>query len=505
MVDEPTPATTSAAYDRMAPAWQMVDDILAGPATVRSKGELYLPKYSAEGQDEYKRRLKQAPWQPEFADILLTLSSKPFGREVSLDEGASETIKALAEDIDGKGNNLTAFARPMFRKGIAKGMAAILVDNTGKGTARTVAEERVAGVRPYWVLIRPEDVLALYTATVKGREIPIHVRLRESTVEREGDFGERQIERVRVINRAPLTTTPGMAQDYGPPTWKLYEKVVDKAGKVTWIDAGEGQFAPLTEIPLALFWTGEREGSQFARPPLDALADKQIELYRALARQDEILTYAGSPMLCGTGIQPPKAGETMQVGPKRVLFAPPGVEGKATGWEYVQPNAANLTEIRESVKALVDDIRRLGMQPLTQRSGGVSATASSIEGAKAHSAVQAWALGLKDTLEQAFVFTAQWLREPDNVEVEVDTDFSVEPYSQPALQELREARKAREISRPAYLDGLKRFGVLQPDFDAEDDEAILAEEMQGLEPDDADPMDPAIDPANDPQDPADEA
>jgi hypothetical protein len=30
---------------------------------------------------------------------------------------------------------------------------------------------------------------------------------------------------------------------------------------------------------------------------------------------------------------------------------------------------------------------------------------------KANSAIQAWALGLKDALEQAFVFTALWLGE----------------------------------------------------------------------------------------------
>lgn len=487
--EAPTPATTSAAYDRMAPAWQMVDDILAGPATIRSKGEAYLPKYSAEGDLEYKRRLKQAPWQPEFADILLTLSSKPFSREVALREGASERIQGLAEDIDGRGNNLTAFARPVFQSAIAKGMHAILVDNTGRGTARTVAEERQAGVRPYWVSIRPEDVLALYTDFVKGREVPVHVRLREISVEREG-FGEKEMERVRVIERAAIPKQPGQAQDYGPPTWTLYEKTTDDTGKVSWPKIDDGAYAPLTEIPLVLYWTGKREGAQFARPPLDALADKQIELYRALARQDEILTYAGSPMLCGTGIQPPAKGQApMEVGPKRVLFAPPGVEGKATGWGYVQPDAANLTEIRESVKALVDDIRRLGMQPLTQRTGGITATASGIEGAKAHSAVQAWALGLKDALEQAFVFTAQWLAEEPNVEVEVHTDFLSGAPDQLTLDALHKARQAKEISHEAYVAGLARFNVLPSDFDAEADDDLLAVEMQGLEPED-----PAVDP-----------
>lgn len=493
--DLSTPANPSGAYARMTAGWQVVDDILAGPAAIRARKATYLPKYSAEGDLEYTRRLSSAPWQPEFADILSTLSSKPFGKEVTLLEGASERIKSLVEDIDGRGNNLTAFVRPVFRKGIAKGQHHILVDNTGRGQARTIEQERAAGVRPYWISIRAEDVLALYTAVVDGREVPVHVRLRECTVERVG-FDEKTVERVRVLNRDPQPTPAGEPLKFGPPTWTLYEKQVDLGGKITWPKVAEGAYAPLAEIPLASFWTGEREGSQFARPPLDALADKQIELYRALSRQDEILTYAGSPMLCGQGVTAPKApAAPLEIGPKRVLFAPPGADGKATGWSYIQPDAANLTEIRESVKALVDDIRRLGMQPLTQQSGGVTATASSIEGAKAHSTVEAWALGLKDVLEQAFVFTSQWLAEPTNVEVEVDTDFSVQPYAQAPLDALAKARATKDISRQTYLASLRRFDVLPPDFDAEADELLIAEEMQGLEPENdpttGDPLTPS--------------
>lgn len=469
------PSNPSAAHAKMAPSWKIIDDILAGPATIRAAGQAYLPKYKAEGPEEYRRRLSQAPWQPEFADILLNLSSKPFGKEVVVKEGASDQIMTLVEDIDGRGNNLTAFARPMYRNGIAKGQHHILVDNTGRGQARTVAEERAAGVRPYWVSIRAEDILALYVAEIEGKVLPVHVRLRECTVERVG-FTEKSIERVRVMNREPLGVPPGEPPKFADATWQLYEKQT-QGSAVAWTLVGEGAFAPLREIPLASYFTGEREGAQYAKPPLDDLADKQIELYRALSRQDEILTYAGSPMLCAQGIAKPAKGETLEVGPKRVLFAPPGAEGKTTGWSYIQPDADNLTEIRESVKALVDDIRRLGMQPLTQRSGGVTATASSIEGAKAHSAAQAWALGLKDVLEQAMVFTSTWLGQEDTVEVEVDTDFSVEAYAQAPLDALGKARESGDLSRPAYLSALRRFDVLPPDFDADADKLILAREM----------------------------
>jgi hypothetical protein len=480
--DANNPSNTSAAYNKMSASWKLIDDILAGPAAIRAMGEVYLKRYEAEGDTEYKRRLAQAPWQPEFDDILRTLASKPFGKEVALGQKISPRIAELSEDIDGKGNNLTAFARPMFRRAVAKGQHHILVDNTGRGLARTVAEERAAGVRPYWISIRAEDVLALYTATVGGREIPVHVRLMERAVVREG-YAERTVERVRVLNRDPL---PGSTEErplFGPPTWQLFEKKTNDRGELSWPEVGNGVYAPLTEIPFAMFFTGEREGPQYARPPLEALADKQIELYRAQSRKDEIMTYAGSPMLSASGIAPPKPGSApLQVGPKRILFAPPGVEGKQTGWSYIQPDAANLKEIREDVRELIEDIRRLGMQPLTQRSGGVTATASSIEGAKAHSTVEAWAVAFKDVIEQALVFTSMWLNEDRTAEVEVDTDFSVEPYAQAPLDALHKARERGDISRGTYWNGLRRFDVLAPDFDPEAEEAALLAELP--DPDD---------------------
>ncbi|MEX7103008.1 DUF4055 domain-containing protein, partial [Pseudomonas aeruginosa] len=78
--------------------------------------------------------------------------------------------------------------------------------------------------------------------------------------------------------------------------------------------------------------------------------------------------------------------------------------------------------------SIIDDMRRLGMQPLTQTSGEPTATGQNIEAAKAHSAVEAWAMALKDALEQAWVFTCEWIGEDTNVECIVSTDFDVVPF-----------------------------------------------------------------------------
>lgn len=447
MPDNTDPSQPSSAYGEMAVDWGMIDDIMAGPRKIRSRGERYLPKYEAEGPEEYKRRLNSAPWRPEFVDALESLSSKPFGKEVAIAGGASKRMKVIAEDVDGRGNNLTAFARSVFRGGIAKGMHAVLVDYPVMDAGATRADEAASGARPYWVSIKADDIIALYTAFVGSKEIVTHVRIRENDTVRSG-YGEILVERVRVLE---------------PGRWELWEKRVDAKGGSAFELIGEGGMT-LPFVPLALFWTGEREGSQKVKPPLLDLADIQIELYRALSRKDEIETYAGSPMLQGQGIAPDDAGQ-FQVGPKRILLAPPGADGAQTGWSYVSPDAANLREIRDSVTQVVDDMRRLGMQPMTQRSGGVTATATSVESAKAHSVCEAWALSLKDVLEQAFVFTAQWLGEKATTEVDVNSDFSVEMNAQAPLTALKDARASGDISHRDYLYGLRRFGVLPPDAD----------------------------------------
>jgi len=464
-VDQP-----SQAYQGMIESWTLIADILAGASAIRKKIDHYLPKYEDESRAEYDRRNKAAPWRPEFVDVLRSLASKPFSKDVSIDEGASSRIKDLVEDIDSRGNSLTAFARATFKNGVANGMHAILVDFPTMTKTATVAEEKAAGVRPYWVQIDAKDIIALYTDFINGVERVTHVRIKECAVIPEG-FGAKEVNRVRVL----------FLDETGKPNWQLWEQQqkTETVEKPAYVMIADGQIT-LDSIPLVLFYTGDRQGEHQVIPPLIDLADMQIELYRSLSRLDEILTFAGSPMLSANGFALEK-GVSVAVGPKRVLVAPPGES--ATSWSFVQPDAANIKEVRDHVQSVIDDIRRLGMQPLTPKSGTPTATGQSIEAAKAHSSVQAWALDLQDALEQAFVYTAQWLREPENVEVTVDVDFSIEPYAPAPLQTLQAARNAKDITLRTYWDGLRRFDVLPADFDPDQEETDLADELAGLEPD----------------------
>ncbi len=165
------PSNPSADYIAMVPDWEMIGDIRAGARAVKFKGEKYLPRYDKESTASFKQRLESTPWRPEFVDALRNLCSKPFTKPVLLQGTVPAEIKTLSEDLDGEGNDLHSFARDAFTNGVAMGLEAIYVTYPDAAPAKTKADEKASGVRPYWVHVCADDIVALYTKKVNGRDI----------------------------------------------------------------------------------------------------------------------------------------------------------------------------------------------------------------------------------------------------------------------------------------------------------------------------------------------
>jgi hypothetical protein len=439
----------------------MIRAILDGAEAVRKGGEIYLPKFPAETDSEYKRRLCSAPWRPEFEDIQRGIVSKPFAKEVTLAGKPSDEMKAIAEDVDGRGNNLHVFAKTSFEYGVDFGAAGILVDFPTMEPGATKADERANNARPYWVCVAADEIISLRTERRGAREIVTHLRMWETATISDG-FVETIVKKIRVIE-------PGL--------WELWHEVKNESGATEWDIEARGAMT-LDEVPFVFYATAERKGSQYVRPPLLDLANMQIELYRKLSNKDEIYTAAAAPMLTANGMSAPTDGSSVEVGPRRVLYAP-GADGVTTSWAYVQPEAANLKEIRDDCVATIEDMRRLGMQPMLPKTGNVTATASGIEAAKGHTAIGTWANGLKDALEQAFMFTSKWLHLTEQVEVQVSTDFSVGMYGAEEVTALVNMRDKKMISEKTLWDEMMRRGVLGPQFDADKEVQQLVKEMPG--------------------------
>ena len=498
------PATQSSDYQASIAAWTIIDDVLSGIDRVKSKLQIYLPQFPRESVGSYRIRLQSAPWRPEFEDSLRSLSSKPFTKQVRLNEEAPEVFigkvvdektkerkGGLIDDIDGEGNSLHVFAKNVFYNGIAYGLDLIYVTFPDAGPVRTKAEEIAQGARPYWVHVRSKDVIDLKVKKVNGKLKVTHIRMIENSMEQDG-FAEVLRERIRVVW---LDSASGL------PTWQLYLK---NAKNEYVAEAPPMQFAGMEEIPIVLFFTNERHGHYRVKPPLYDLAHVQLELYRALSRKDQIMTFAGSPMLKLVGFKPPaptivkdRYGNTIEsspvpvveVGPNTTIFCPAGGDGSQPDADYIQPNAANLKEVREDVDGIMEDFRRLAMQPTTPKSGDMVATGQAIDAAKAHSACEAWAMLLKDALEQAMVYTCQWMKISDTVTVSVHTDFAVDGGNADQARIVGDAQKRGVVSKKTERAELARRRILGPDFDEEQEEERLAEEGEQLEAEaDIDPI-----------------
>lgn len=452
--------TPSADWDAMAPYWTQVDTILEGAHAMRAMAKTYLPKFPNETQKDYKFRADSAKFTNVFRDIVEGLASKPFAQELALGEGASARMSQMFEDIDGRGNNLHVFAAETFFYGVARAIEWILIDYTKSEGLVTVADEVAAGVRPYWVHVPATAVIDVQSVVAQGRERLSLVKILEDP------------RRLRIFERS----------DVGVVTWRVLEKADNEEWRQT--DAGT---LTISEIPMVPFVTGRRKGSLWRfHPPMRDAADLQVELFQQETALKHIKALTCFPMLAANGVTPDIDGagnpKPVPVGPQAVLYAPMGMDGSHGEWKFISPTADVLNFLAKDIDTTILQLRELGRQPLTAQSGNLTKITTAVAAAKGNSAVQAWALALKDALEQALVITAMWLNETSSTEVKVFTDFGVDAFEEKAPDWLIEARKNGDISGATLRTEFKRYGILSPEFDEEAErDALLNDTLAGIE------------------------
>lgn len=478
----PKPNKTSSDYDSMNEYWSAVTAILGGAKTMRAAGQTYLPKFPQEDTADYEFRRKNAKFTNVFRDIVENLAAKPFTEEVGIKEGTeSERVKVLKEDIDGKGNHLHVFAQATFFDGIAHAITWILIDYTKDVPPQaTIALEKQMGARPWWVQIPAQRLIAIYSDTVGGTEIFTHARIREDVVVRDG-YGETTKRRVREFDRAPVVNDANEVLDYAPATWKLWEEQsVAGQNEKQWVIIGSGNVT-IGIIPLVPFTTGRRIGSAWKLvPSMQDCVDLQIELYQQESGLKNIKESTAFPMLSGNGVAPAMGTDNkplpLQVGPKSVLYAPARDQGSPGSWTFIEPGAQSMKFLADDIKETIQQLRELGRQPLTAQTGNLTVVTTAFAAQKGNSAIQAWALNLKDALERAFAITAKWLGESQEAEVQIDTDFDVGLNDDKDRDTLNAMRAAGDLSQRTLWAEMKRRAVLSPDFDADEEEEALLEE-----------------------------
>lgn len=472
-------STDSAA---MLDYWDQTDAIVDGVKAMKLAAEMFMPRFEEEPDGDYKNRLKCAKMTNVYRDAVEGLASKPFEQEVSLakDENTDppEELNEFAEDVDGSGNNLTTFASTVFFNAINSAIHWIFVDMPPVDPSiRSRADQKARGGRPYWSHVLGRNVLEAKAKVIGGKETLTYVRVYEPGAP----------ECVRIFRR----------DDAGNVTWELWEKTNTERD---YPEGGKTFFAPKEKgavtigvIPMVPFMTGRRDGRTFRLfPSMSDAADLQVNLYQnesALEWNKRIGAYS---MLTGNGVKPERDAEgnpkKLAIGPNKVLYSPPDGSGSHGEWKFIQPEASVMDFLARDIKETITQLREISRQPLVATMSITTVQAGQAAG-KAKSAVGAWALGLKDALENAMVLTCKFASiatEAYDPTVYIYTEFD-EFTEGKDLDALGTAVSAGKISDQTYRHELKRRRVLSDEFDEDEEVARLLKQV---------PSDDGVDTAN---------
>jgi hypothetical protein len=508
--------TPTQSYSRQADRWRMLEDLCGGTKAMIEAATRWLPKEEAESEPNYRSRLARSVLYPMLADTIETGVARMFSKPVTLQDPDSlpERLQLLEDDADLKGTTLTQFSRQLARDGMKYGRFHFLVEFPATTFSKNRGLEKLSGVRPYFARLSPTDLIGWKfrpfpkyanpdspeTVEVEdlkrhsglgGRHILSQIRWRETRTVNDGEFGEKDVDVVFVMNDVPEGAT-----------WELWE--ANERGDYAPVDAGE---LSLGYIPLVTAYY-DFEAPFEANPPYEGLAWQNIRHWRSSSEQDNLLRVARVPILTAVGLKAEEIAAGLQIGASKLL-ASTNPDAK---FSFTEHSGAAIGAGRDDLKDIEERGETLGMAPATTRSGAVTATAKAIDESKSGSDLEAWArvteTALYEGYEHAVRLDADQSQKreaklPDGFSVDIVTESNLSLRTSEDLTALQFAYTSGAITAETFNKELKRRGILSEMVDPEKEaQAARDNPMLGLvtggggfnepdpDPDDADEVAP---------------
>jgi hypothetical protein len=439
---------------QMENARRLVRSIYDGTDTMRERGSEYLPKEPGESTEAYNHRIKRTFLFNGVARTVLVLAGKPFAKPIQLGEDVNKKLAEWTENIDNTGRNLTVFSRDLFIEALLDGVSYFLVDmmaapkdESGKEIKLNRAQADARGNRVYWVQYSADEVLGWKSEVRNGRPFLTQLRLKAKFTKSVSDYAEEEQEGVLIL-------VPG--------GWAAYVLVETEEGEENTYALVEFGKTSLGFIPFVPIYT-KRAGFLAGLPPLSDLADLNQAHWQSSSDQRHILHISRVPILFAKGWNLPP-GEKVELGPSRMLSQ----ESKDADLSYVEITGQGLEAGRLDLQDLKEEMGDVAMRLLIPKTGDVTATQTGIEAAEAHSALQAMAESLQDSLETGLAYSAAFIGvTTGGGSVKVHTDFGIGLHDTEVGKLLAEGEAKGQISTETLWMEWKRRSILSDAFDEE--------------------------------------
>jgi hypothetical protein len=266
------------------------------------------------------------------------------------------------------------------------------------------------------------------------------VRIHEYTTRPLNEFGEEQIEQMRVIY---------------PGRYDLYTLGQDV------VEFSETGDYSLDEIPVVPIYSNRR-GMLRSLPPLLDIANLNLTHYQRQADLIHALHIAAMPTLVLEGWDDTTGTATMGV--NYAIAMQPG--NKAY---YVQADATSFNAQMEELKSLEGQMSSLGVTKLFgQKFVAESAEAKRIDQAQSNSVLSIISQELESALNQAFAFASRYVGiEPPTVRI--DRDFDYYRLIGQDVSVIAQLNENGKISNETMLEILRRGEILPDNLNISDE------------------------------------
>jgi len=396
----------------------------------------YIPADYLEEDPSYEVRKTRAlsSFEPFYSHLRNLTVGTALRKGITLPDDIDPIWGNFFQDCDLEGHSLTSFTKEVFTSAIDSGVAGIWTEYPKLPTDLSAEEERILNPRPYFVLVKCDQVLEcrydIFNVNISGQSFfgvfPTYLRIKSEIRKQSetNEFFEEVLPAVLVYDIVPAAENSVSEVNDALLPSRASQKVrcrtyikQDKPGNTDrYIQEGEERYLSIPFIPFEPILGGEKEAFFRARPLLLDIARLNLHHWAVSADLAESIHLTASPILTMTGVRP---DDEVKAGAGRTLSSQnPDARFNliSASMEGAEVTLKNLARIEKSMERLA------AVAMTTGKTQAESGFAKLLDRSQSDSQLAVLVQSLEDALNRALLYAAAYRNYPP-VRISISKNF----------------------------------------------------------------------------------